>query len=130
MNCFPNAVPCMLEHKGVQMTCLIPAGRGREAKGKSGSPKPTVSDLLHTLEEIVGTLEHCHVHHSFMTQFVKQVVLCARMHANVIHAYVCVYACPPPQLLYYINGNIMNTIMLRREMCNFEYSIQIELVQF
>ena len=120
----------------MQMTSLIPAGRGREAKGKSGSHKPTASDLLHTLEEIIGTLEHCHVHHSFITQFVKQVGLCVHLHANAIHACVRVYACspphpfPPPQLFYYINGHILNTIMLRREMCNFECSIQIELVQF
>ena len=38
------------------------------------------------------------------------------------------YIFPPPQLFYYINGHMLNTIMLRREMCHWKYGPQIRSV--
>ena len=45
-------------------------------KGKANVTKMTVMDLVNTLEEIVGTLEHAHVDHSLVVQVLKQVSLC------------------------------------------------------
>ena len=52
-------------------------------KGKANVPKMAVVDLVNTLEEIVGTLEHAHVDHSLVVQGLKQVSLCC----------VCVCVC-------------------------------------
>ena len=76
--CSTAAVPCMLEYEGLPgMTSSKPVGRGkRDTKGKADAPKLTVKNLVHTLDDIVGALEHAHVDHSLTVQFLKQVLVC------------------------------------------------------
>ena len=80
----PNTVPCMLEYEGLQMGTV--GSMMGNTKGKTNVPKMTVMDLVNTLEEIVGTLEHAHVDHSLVVQVLKQVSLCVCM-------YVCMCVC-------------------------------------
>ena len=95
-------VPCMLEYEGLpSMTSSKPVGRRKgDSKGRPDVPKLTVRNFIHVLENIVGSLEYVHVDHSVIVQFLKQ-------------------------LFYYINGQMLNNILLRREMCHWARGIQI-----
>ena len=116
MVCLPNAVPCMLEYEGLQM-------------GTDGTHVPKM-DLMNKLDEIVGTLEQANVDHSLIVWVLKQVSLCACVCVCmcVCVCVMCLLIFPPPQLFYYINGHMLNTIMLRREMCHRKYGRQIRSV--
>ena len=83
----------MLEYESLQMG-TVGSMKGN-TKEKANAPKMTVVDLVNTLEEIAGTLEHAHVDHRLVVQVLKQVsfsCMCVCVCVCVIVC-DCVYMC-------------------------------------